>query len=200
MTTSLSTRRLRLTLAWYVIVLVLVAISERPWSHLPSGEAGRIAGLLLMAGAALGRVWTSAFIAGSKDERLVTTGPYARCRHPLYALSLLGGIGVGLAARSVVILALTVSLLTWLHVRAIRAEERLLDARHGDEFRRYHAAVPLLIPRALKDRAPQVVPLNVEVYWKAFLDAGSFIALYAAIAALDALRAAHRLPTVLVLW
>ena len=99
MTASTSTSRLRMTLAWYVIVLVLVAISERPWSQLPSGEVARIAGLLLMAGAALGRVWTSAFIAGSKDERLVTTGPYARCRHPLYALSLLGGIGVGLAAR-----------------------------------------------------------------------------------------------------
>ena len=200
MTTSMSTLRLRITLAWYVIVLVLVAISERPWSQLPSGEVARIAGLLLMAGAALGRVWTSAFIAGSKDERLVTTGPYARCRHPLYALSLLGGIGVGLAARSVVLLALTLALLTWLHLRAIRAEERLLEARHGEEFRRYCAAVPLLLPRAAGQRAPHAVQLNVEVYWKAFLDAGSFIALYAAIAALDALRDAHRLPTALVLW
>ena len=90
----MSTPRLRITLAWYVIVLVLVAISERPWAHVPSGETARIAGLLLMAGAALGRVWVSAFIAGSKDQRLVTTGPYALCRHPLYALSLLGGIGV----------------------------------------------------------------------------------------------------------
>jgi protein-S-isoprenylcysteine O-methyltransferase Ste14 len=200
MTTSISTPRLRVTLAWYVMVLVLVAISERPWSHLPSGEVARIAGLLLMAGAALGRVWTSAFIAGSKDERLVTTGPYARCRHPLYALSLLGGVGVGLAARSVVLLAITVTLLAWLHVRAIRAEERLLDARHGEEFRRYRATVPLLIPHAPTERAPQVVQLNVGIYWKAFLDAGSFIALYAAIAAVEALRAAHRLPTVLVLW
>jgi hypothetical protein len=60
--------------------------------------------------------------------------------------------------------------------------------------------VPLLIPRTLKNRAPDLVQLNVEIYWKAFLDAGSFIALYVAIAALDALRAAHRLPTVLVLW
>jgi protein-S-isoprenylcysteine O-methyltransferase Ste14 len=200
MTNSISTARLRMTLAWYAIVLVLVAISERPWSHLPSGEVARIAGLLLMAGAALGRVWTSAFIAGSKDERLVTIGPYARCRHPLYALSLLGGVGVGLTACSFVILAITLALLTGLHLRAIRVEERLLEARHGDEFRRYRAAVPLLIPRAPQDRATQVVQLNVEVYWKAFLDAGSFIALYAAIVALDALRAAHRLPTVLVLW
>ena len=200
MTTSMSTPRLRITLAWYVIVLVLVAISERPWVHLPSGEVARIAGLVLMAGAALGRVWVSAYIAGSKDERLVTTGPYALCRHPLYALSLLGGVGVGLATRSIVILAATVMLLTWLHLRAIGVEERVLDARHGAEFQRYRASVPMLVPRTLQNRAPELVQLNVEVYWKAFLDAGSFIALYAAIAALDALRDAHRLPTVLVLW
>jgi protein-S-isoprenylcysteine O-methyltransferase Ste14 len=200
MTTSISTPRLRITLAWYVIVLVLVAISKRPWANLPSGEVASIAGLVLMAGAALGRVWVSAFIAGSKDERLVTTGPYALCRHPLYALSLLGGVGVGLATRSIVLLTVTVVLLTWLHLRAIDVEERALDARHGTEFQRYRATVPSLIPRTLQKRSPELVQLNVEIYWKVFLDAGSFIALYAAIAALDALRAAHRLPTVLVLW
>lgn len=200
MTASSSSPRLRITLVWYLTVLVLVAISERPWAHLPSGDLAGIAGLLLMTGAALGRVWTSAFIAGSKDERLVTTGPYALCRHPLYAWSLLGGVGVGLATRSVVILAVTVTLLAGLHWRAIRREERALSARHEAEFRRYCEAVPLLVPRSLKNRGPQLVQLNVEVYWKAFLDAGSFIALYAAVAALDALRAAQRLPTLLVLW
>jgi protein-S-isoprenylcysteine O-methyltransferase Ste14 len=200
MTSSISTPRLRITLAWYVTVLVLVAISERPWSLRPGGELASVAGLLLMAGAALGRVWTSAFIAGLKDERLVTTGPYALCRHPLYALSLLGGVGVGLATHSVVILVVTVALLTWLHLRAIRIEERALGARHGAEFQRYCATVPLLIPRSLGSGRPQHVQINVEVYWKAFLDAGSFIGLYAAIAVLDALHGAHRLPTVLVLW
>jgi protein-S-isoprenylcysteine O-methyltransferase Ste14 len=200
MTTSSSTPRLRITLAWYVAVLILVAISERPWVHLPGGDFAAIAGFVLMTGAALGRVWTSAFIAGSKDERLVTTGPYAFCRHPLYALSLLGGAGVGLATRSVVILAITVVLLTLLHLRAIRHEERTLEARHGAEFRQYCEDVPMLLPRTLHDRRPQFVQLNVEVYWKAFLDAGSFIALYAAIATLDALRAAQRLPTAFVLW
>ena len=200
MTTSTSTPRLRVTLAWYAAVLVLVAVSERPWSHHESGDLAGIAGLLLMAAAALGRVWTSAFIAGSKDERLVTNGPYSLCRHPLYALSLIGGLGVGLATRSVVILAITLLLLAVLLLRAMRAEERMLSARHGAEFRRYCDEVPLLIPRTLKAREPQVLQLNVDLYWKAFLDAGSFIALYAAIVALDALRAAQRLPTLFVLW
>ncbi|HSD75053.1 MAG TPA: methyltransferase, partial [Steroidobacteraceae bacterium] len=104
MTTSISTARVRLTLAWYALVVLLIAVSERPWTHHWSGAAALVLGLLLMSCAALGRAWTSLFIAGHKDERLVTTGPYALCRHPLYALSLLGGLGVGLASRSVVIL------------------------------------------------------------------------------------------------
>lgn len=200
MTTSISTPRLRVTYAWYLIALLLIAVSERPWVHHWSGDLASAAGLLLMAGAALGRVWTSIFIAGRKDEALVTGGPYSLCRHPLYALSLLGGFGVGLAARSVVILSVTLALLALLYWHAIRLEERLLQARWGDEFRRYCDAVPLLIPRNLTPQTPPDVQLNVGVYWKAFLDAGSFIGVYVLIAALDGLRARQSLPSWLVLW
>lgn len=194
MTTSASTPRLRITQGWYLIVLLLVAVSERPWSQHWSGDLASIAGLLLMAGAALGRVWVSAFIAGYKDERLITTGPYSLCRHPLYGLSLLGGLGVGLASRSLVILAITMLLLGVLCIRAIRDEERMLAARQAEAFRRYRDEVPCLIPRTLKSRAPPELQLNVAHYWKAFLDAGSFIALYAAIAVLDSMHAADVLP------
>jgi len=194
MTTSASTPRLRITQGWYLIVLLLVAVSERPWSQHWSGDLASITGLLLMAGAAFGRVWASAFIAGYKDERLITAGPYSLCRHPLYAFSLLGGLGVGLASRSVVILGITMLLLGVLYIPAIRGEERMLSARHAEAFRRYRDEVPCLIPRTLKSRAPPEVQLNVALYWKSFLDAGSFIALYAAIAVLDSLHAADVLP------
>jgi len=200
MTTSTSTPRLRITQGWYLIVVLLVAVSDRPWTHHWSGDLASVAGLLLMAGAALGRVWTSAFIAGSKVEWLVTIGPYSLCRHPLYALSILGGLGVGLASRSVFILGLTLMLLVILHLRAIRYEERTLAARHQAAFRRYCDAVPRLIPRELRMRTPSDVQLNVAVYWKAFLDAGSYIALYAALAVLDGLHAASVLPAWFVLW
>jgi protein-S-isoprenylcysteine O-methyltransferase Ste14 len=189
----------RLTLAWYALVVVLVAVSERPWTHHWSGEIALILGLLLMSAAALGRAWTSLFVAGRKDERLVTTGPYAHCRHPLYAFSLLGGLGVGLASRSVVILAITLALQVVLHLRAIRIEEMALRSRHGEAFERYCAEVPRLLPRARVTHAPDEITVNARIYWKAFLDAGSFMALFAAILAVEMLRAADRLPTLGVL-
>ena len=55
----------------------------------PAGNPGAlayyvtgIAGFLCVALACLGRIWCSVFIAGHKDEMLVTTGPYARLPSP----------------------------------------------------------------------------------------------------------------------
>src|SRR5262245_36263866 len=100
MTESASTPRLRATFAIYVALIpatALIGPREVPFAmHVLLGCAG----FICVALACLGRIWCSAFIAGHKDEMLVTTGPYARCRHPLYACSLLAALGLGLATRS----------------------------------------------------------------------------------------------------
>src|SRR5512139_3890388 len=100
MAVSRSTPRVRLTTALLLVLLVLVAISRRPGLDGFSGAALAFAGFACVACAALGRIWTSVFIAGYKDERLVMHGPYAALRHPLYALSLLATLGLGLTTRS----------------------------------------------------------------------------------------------------
>src|SRR5262245_12361134 len=175
MTTSSSTPRLRITLAWYVVLLVLVAVTDR--NALGAGGAwASLAGLVLMVLAALGRIWVSVHIAGRKNERLVTTGPYAMCRHPLYALSLLGGLGVGLATRSIALTAATLAVLSALYSMAIRSEERWLRHEYGAAFDEYCARVPALLPRWNRDGVePQTVTVALTVYWKAFLDAASFL-------------------------
>jgi protein-S-isoprenylcysteine O-methyltransferase Ste14 len=98
MTVSASTPRIRITQVWYGIVLVLVAVSERSGFDGYGGYWAGVAGFLLMMTAVLCRVWTSAHIAGHKDAQLITFGPYSVCRHPLYAFSLVGGLGIGLAS------------------------------------------------------------------------------------------------------
>jgi protein-S-isoprenylcysteine O-methyltransferase Ste14 len=200
MTRSASTPRLRLILLWYVLVILLVAVSERPWSHRWSGELAWIAGLVLIAAAALGRIWCSAFIAGHKDEQLVTWGPYSLCRHPLYALSMLAGVGIGLASRSMILLLSTVVLLVVLHVRAARREDRLMLARHGEAFRSYAARVPSFLPRRWRADTPASAAVNVDLFWKSFLDAGSLFALYAAISTCDVLQRGLHWPAAFRLW
>jgi protein-S-isoprenylcysteine O-methyltransferase Ste14 len=200
MSVSASTPRLRLTLAWYLLVIVLVTVSERPLAQGLAGSFAGIAGLILMAGAALGRLWTSTFIAGIKDVQLVTTGPYSMCRNPLYALSIVGGIGVGFASRSVVLTFATLALLLVLYLQAIRSEEELLLTRHGEAFRRYCADVPRLLPRLARYAPPSAIEVNVAIYAKAFRDAGSFVLLFVVLEALDALHAANLLPELFPLY
>lgn len=200
MTVSASTPRVRLTFAWYLVVILLVAVSHRPLSAGLAGAVVDLAGLVLMSGAALGRMWTSTFIAGQKDAQLVTAGPYAVCRNPLYALSIVGGVGVGLVTGSALLTLGSLVVLVVVSLRAIRAEERFLLARHDDAFRRYCSEVPRLFPNWQRYAPPPAVEVNVPVYAKAFRDAGSFILIFVLLQLADVLREAGFLPTLLTLW
>ena len=199
MTRSRSTPRIRFTQALYAGIVVLVAISDNRWFTGLAGSLVQLAGLLVMGGAALGRLWTSLYIAGRKDRELVTDGPYAVCRNPLYALSVVGAIGVGLATRSVVLTVALPTLLAMLSARVVRAEESLLARLHRDAYTRYRNEVPRFWPDlALRRRRDETVVLT-PVYFKAFLDAASFLLLYALIVAADLLARSGVTPTPLVL-
>lgn len=193
---SASTARLQLTHAWYAALVPLAALAGPP--ALASRALDRLLGaaaLLLVALACLGRIWCSAFIAGHKDVRLVTAGPYALCRHPLYVLSFLGGLGLGLATRSIVLTAVTALLLAGLFARAARAEERLLAVAHPQQFARYAGSTPRWWPRFAHQPLPEAIELRPRVYWKAFLDAGSFVLLYLLIEGARVLREMGVTPT-----
>ncbi|HSN70551.1 MAG TPA: isoprenylcysteine carboxylmethyltransferase family protein [Steroidobacteraceae bacterium] len=199
MTRSRSTPRIRFTQALYTAIVVLVAISERRSVTGLAGAFVQLAGLLVMGGAALGRLWTSLYIAGRKDRELVTDGPYAVCRNPLYAFSVVGAIGIGLATRSLVVTLALPALLAILTAGVVRAEESLLARLHGDPYARYLSEVPRFWPDlALRRRRDETVVLT-PVYFKAFLDAASFLLLYALIVAADLLARSGVTPTPLVL-
>ncbi|MFO8239261.1 MAG: methyltransferase [Prochlorococcaceae cyanobacterium] len=76
---------------------------------------------------------------------LVTTGAYARCRHPLYQAVLLCSLGMALALGSLLHLALLLALVAVLGGKA-RREERSLERRHPD-YAAYRSHTPAIIPR-----------------------------------------------------
>jgi protein-S-isoprenylcysteine O-methyltransferase Ste14 len=197
MTTSRSTPRLRLTVVLLATVLLLVAVGEKP------AVTGAMAVLLPWLGfalvvlAALGRLWASSFIAGRKDRTLVTAGPYARCRNPLYTCSWLAMLGIGLASRSLgLTLALAVAF-AWLYARAARSEEALLETLHGEDFRRYARATPAFLPRAASAALPEDWAIHPPVFAKAFFDAASLLGFYALVRIADLAQQAGWLPTLL---
>jgi protein-S-isoprenylcysteine O-methyltransferase Ste14 len=182
MTESASTSRLRITFAIYLALIATTTVigpdQLAGWAYYGMS----IAGFLCVCLACLGRIWSSVFIAGHKDAELVTTGPYARCRHPLYACSILGALGLGLTTKSPLLCVATVLLITGLVVYAASCEEQFLADAFPEQFSAYLVATPNMWWPGRPAALPAHLDVRPDVYWKAFLDAGSFFLLWAMVA------------------
>jgi len=194
MTTSRSTPRLRLTALLLLSLLALVATTERTAATGLAGLLVQLLGLACIACAALGRVWASVFIAGYKDSQLVRGGPYAVLRHPLYALSLLAMLGVGLTTRSATLTAALLVAFAAIYARAAREEDGFLRSAHGDAFDRYARDVHAFRPRWSAYTVPEAIEVRPRVLWKAFLDAGTLLGYWALLIVADALQRAALTP------
>jgi len=132
------------------VVAILLLERVRP-APLPGPRAlTRAAGAAsLVAGCAL-NVWalverrrrTSGDFQLEQPESLVTTGPYAFSRHPMYLGWWLIHVGAGMLRGSAWVAAtLPVAVLVE-HLGGSMVEERELRRRFGDEFARYAERVP----------------------------------------------------------
>jgi protein-S-isoprenylcysteine O-methyltransferase Ste14 len=198
-TISRSTPRLRATAALLAVTVAIVAVSERGLFAGLAGGLVQLAGVAIVAAAALGRVWTSAFIAGRKDATLVRSGPYSAVRHPLYSLSLLAMLGIGLVTRSVTITAALLLFSLVVYARAARREDSVLAGMHGDDHAGFAAGTPAFWPDAAAYRVPESIELRPRVFWKAFLDAGSLVGVALLLCAADLVQRSGVTPTLLTL-
>lgn len=134
---NLGSRRVRLRAVWLLVVPFLVLARPRP--HLLA-----IGGALALAGIGL-RAWAAGCIR--KDDELATGGPYAFTRNPLYLGSLLIGSGAAVAGGRPIFVVLFLGFFALVYHRTMHREERLLEERFGDRYRRYRERVPRLVPR-----------------------------------------------------
>ena len=183
MTESASTPRLRATFAIYVALVAATPLVGPREIASGLGHLLGIAGFACVTLACLGRIWCSLFIAGHKDETLVTSGPYAYCRHPLYSFSIVGALGLGLASKSLLLGALVVLFVAGLLTYAASCEEQFLEDAFPEEFKAYVAATPnMWWPAPRKKPLPVQLDVRPAVFWKSFLDAGSFFLLWLLVA------------------
>lgn len=119
-----------------------------PSPILPSGLQYGLGFALLLVGVALAglAVWQfhragTAVPTWQAASRLVTHGLYARSRNPIYIALGLIHAGLAVAADAPLVLASLPAVLLVLHFGVILREERYLDARFGEPYRRYRASV-----------------------------------------------------------
>jgi protein-S-isoprenylcysteine O-methyltransferase Ste14 len=133
----------------------------------PKGRSAAFAGMALIAFGEALRLWGVHHIGAISRTRsdrlgpLVTTGPFAWIRNPLYVGNLALWIGFALAAHIVWMAPVVLVLLGLEYHAIVRWEEALLEERRGEEYRRYAAEVPRWLPflhaRPL-DQQPRVEP------------------------------------------
>lgn len=90
----------------FVAVFVVAGLDRRfGWSHVPTalavtGDALVLAGLAIVALVFRANTYTSATVQVESEQQLVSTGPYALVRHPMYAgaFVMLAGLPLALAS------------------------------------------------------------------------------------------------------
>jgi protein-S-isoprenylcysteine O-methyltransferase Ste14 len=82
----------------------------------------------------------------AKPDGLVTSGPYAISRNPMYVGWGLLQLGIGLVTGSGWMLATLPAVRAGLHRDVVR-EERRLEQHFGDEYERYAAKVGRYVPK-----------------------------------------------------
>jgi protein-S-isoprenylcysteine O-methyltransferase Ste14 len=99
------------------------------------------------------RAWAAACAGGHtrtghiEAPRLVTGGPYAFVRNPLYLGSFVLGLGVVGLLGDPWLLVPHLLVFTVFFGMIVPAEEQFLKSRFGDEYTRFRKAVPKAIPR-----------------------------------------------------
>ncbi len=149
---------------WMALPLLAALRDTVPWAVPPfaldppvlwlrwvaAGAAVACLALTLRCWQRMGTAWTMA-VTPDRNTDLITDGPFARVRHPIYGFSLL------LMACTVVVMAtvpmLVVGLvhLVLMIVKA-RNEERHLLAVHGDAYARYIERTGRFVPRLAAPR------------------------------------------------
>jgi len=103
-------------------------------------------GLAILARAYLGRSWDMPMSNGANPE-LITTGPYALVRHPLYGGLLLAILGSAIAQSALWLLPMIVY--GPYFVRGARREEKLLIERYPERYPAYMKRTKMLLPFVL---------------------------------------------------
>ncbi len=169
--------RIFLTRIVGVAVLFLILSTQSQWEtkNMIIGYLLFFFGIVFAAVASLGRMWCSLYIAGYKNNKLITEGPYSISRNPLYFFSMIGVIGIGFATKTFTFPLLFIILFVPYYILIIKSEEKRLKEYFGAEFEEYTRRVPALFPNFSTFHEPDDYNVKPSVYRTHILSAVWFV-------------------------
>jgi protein-S-isoprenylcysteine O-methyltransferase Ste14 len=171
MAKNLNKNRIRDSKIIFLVVIFFALFGKSPVSENEIlHELAEGIGILFVSACALGRLYTTAFIGGQKNVTLVTHGPYSLCRNPLYFLSLIGAIGVGLASAHIISVILSLGGFLMLYRQLIAREEEFLEEKFRDTFNKYKKTTPRLWPSFKNYKAPAELTFQSKLLTNALKD------------------------------
>ncbi len=117
----------------------------------------RLGALVACFGEAL-RLWANSYVGhrkvnatqqGGRDPKighLITAGPYAYVRNPLYVGTFIIGLGFCIAVRNIWVAVAGLLLLAFIYQGKVQEEEEVIQQEWGGEFDAYRQAVPRWFP------------------------------------------------------
>jgi protein-S-isoprenylcysteine O-methyltransferase Ste14 len=140
-------RRIAISFAAFALVVAVHAVvfRQQPLDVLAPTDPLVIVGLLLVLAGLVVRSWAAGTLR--KYKQLITSGPYALVRNPLYVGSFLMMAGFCTLIGNVVVGCLVIVPMIALYWLAVRDEEQLLTRFFPDQWPAYAARVPRFVPR-----------------------------------------------------
>ena len=135
---------------WIPLPLALALLLVRA-AETPSSTVAWLGAAIVAGGEGL-RLWAVrhiGVISRTRSDRLgpvVSTGPFAVIRNPLYVGNMALWAGFALSARLVWLAPVFIAVLGLEYHAIVRWEESLLESRRGEEYRAYAGRVPRWLP------------------------------------------------------
>jgi protein-S-isoprenylcysteine O-methyltransferase Ste14 len=171
---------------WLPLPLVAALLVFPPQPDAPGASLWIMGALIVAIGEAI-RLWAVHHIGAISRTRsdrlgpLVSSGPFALIRNPLYVGNILLWTGFAVSAQLVWLAPIVVVLLALEYHAIVRWEEGLLARRIGEPYSQYAARVPRWLPSLarLSSSPEQGTPAAAAFSWRQtlFSERGTLIAI-----------------------
>lgn len=102
-------------------------------------------GVRIWAALTLGKFYTTTLMI-AEDHKVVTSGPYARVRHPGYLGDMLLWAGFGVLSGNLLVMLIFAVMFVSVYLYRIRAEESILVQELGNDYVQYQRRTRKIIP------------------------------------------------------